>query len=238
MKHNALGWMLLIGLGGLLLVSMFAPAATPAQSAMAQPPITPTATPAGTPIPELILTLTFNRLDKPSISDPPTQADKGAVYYWLVCLPCHGDKGQGLTEEWREVFGPEEKNCWQAECHGKRHPDEGFELPRAVPPVLGPTALGRFNNAEELHRLIATSMPWYRPSFMNEEESWQVTAYLLRQQGVMPPNVTLTEGNAPIFRMRTPAPSLEEERPIAAAALGLLAVAIVGVVWHYRKRPR
>ena len=145
MKRKALGWILLIGLGGLLLVSNLLPSATPA----IQPTIVSTATPAGTPFPDLILTLTYNRLDKPQVSTPPTQADRGAVYYWLVCIPCHGDKGQGLTEEWREVFGPEEKNCWQAECHGKRHPDEGFELPRTAPPVLGPTALGRYNNAEE-----------------------------------------------------------------------------------------
>jgi hypothetical protein len=232
MKGKALGWLGLIGLGSLLLISLAAPPVVPA----AQPTIVPTATLAGTPVPELILTLTYNRLDKPQVSNPPTQADQGAVYYWLVCIPCHGDKGQGLTEEWREVFGPEDMNCWQAECHGKRHPEEGFELPHAVPPVLGPTALGRFNNAEELHRLIDESMPWYRPSFMNEEESWQVTAYLLRQQGIMPPKVTLNEGNVSIFRLRTPAPSLEEERPLTAAMIGLLVVAVAGVVWHYRKR--
>jgi hypothetical protein len=232
MKRKALGWMLLIGLGSLILTSMLVPPVVPA----AQITIAPTATPAGTPIPELILTLTYNRLDKPQVSDPPTQADEGAIYYWLVCIPCHGDKGQGLTEEWREVFGPDEMNCWQAECHGKRHPPEGFELPHAVPPVLGPTALGRFNNAEELHRLIDESMPWYRPSYMTDEQSWQVTAFLLRQQGVMPPKVILNEGNASIFRLRTPAPAVAEERPLTAAVIGLLVVAVAGVVWHYRNR--
>ena len=232
MKRKSLGWVLLIVLGGLLLASsMLPPVAT-----ATQPTGVPTATPIGTVVPDLILTLTYNRLEKPKVSTPPTQADQGAVYYWLVCTPCHGDVGQGLTEEWREVFGPEEKNCWQAECHGKRHPPEGFELPHAVPPVLGLTALGRFNNAQELHRLVSTSMPWYRPSYMTAEQSWQVTAYLLRQQGVMPPKVTLNEGNAPIFQLRTPAPVLEEERPLTAAVIGLLVVTVVGVVWHYRKR--
>jgi hypothetical protein len=231
MKRKALGWALLIGLGGLLLAGGMLPAATP----VAAPTATPTATVAGTPIPELILTLTYNRLDKPQVSSPPTQADKGAVYYWLVCIPCHGDKGQGLTEEWREVFGPEEKNCWQAECHGKRHPDDGFELPRTAPPVLGAVALGRFNNAAELHHVISTSMPWYRPSYMNSEESWQVTAFLLRQHGVLPPQVTLTEANAPVFRLRAPAPQVAEERPITLATIGLLALAVAGIIWHYRK---
>ncbi len=236
MKRNAFGWILVMGLGGLLLLSMLSPVSTAANVLAIQSAITPTATPAGTPVPELILTLTYNRLDRPQVSNPPTQADQGAVYYWLVCIPCHGDKGQGLTDEWREVFGPEEMNCWQAECHGKRHPEEGFELPHVVPPVLGSAALGRFNNAEELHRLIDESMPWYRPSYMTDEQGWQVTAYLLRQQGVMPPLVTLNEGNVSIFRLRTPAPAVAEERPLTVAVIGLLVVAAVGVVWHYRKR--
>jgi hypothetical protein len=231
MKRKAIGWMLLFGLGGLLLTGALLPSVTPT----AAPSVTPTATAAGTPVPELILTLTYNRLDKPQVSSPPTQADKGAVYYWLVCIPCHGDKGQGLTEEWREVFGPEEKNCWQAECHGKRHPDDGFELPHAVPPVLGAAALGRFNNAEELQHVISTSMPWYRPSYMKAEESWQVTAFLLRQQGVMPSQVTLNAGNAPIFRLRTAAPKMAEEKPVTVAVIGLLVVAVAGIVWHYRR---
>ncbi len=232
MKRKILGWILVIGLGGLWLASMILPPAAPA----IQPAVISTATPEGTPVPELSLTLTANRLAKPVMSSPPTQADKGAEYYWFVCLPCHGDKGQGLTDEWRTVYGPEEMNCWQSGCHGKRHPPEGFELPHIVPPVLGATALGRFNNAEELHHVIATSMPWYRPSYMTAEQSWQVTAYLLRQQGIMPPNVTLNEGNTPIFRLRTQAPAVEEERPVTAAIIGLLVVGVVGIVWHYRKR--
>lgn len=234
MKRKTLGWLLLIGLGGLLLASSLLPSSSTASAG--QPTAVQTATPDGTAVPDLILTLTYNRLDKPQVSNPPTQADQGAVYYWLVCIPCHGDKGQGLTEEWREVFGPEEMNCWQAECHGKRHPPEGFELPHAVPPVLGAMALGRFSNAEELHHVIATSMPWYRPSYMTAEQSWQVTAFLLRQQGVMPPKVTLNEGNAPIFRLRTSAPAAEEEKPVTAAVIGLLALAVIGVVWHQRRR--
>ena len=78
-------------------------------------------------------------------------------------------------------------------------------------------------------------MPWYRPTYMNADESWQVTAFLLRQQGVMPPQVTLNDGNAPIFRLRTPAPQVAEERPVTVAVIGLLVVAVVGIVWHYRK---
>ncbi len=232
MRHKTLGWIILMGLGGLLIAGTLL-----ASSARATPQSSEaTAIPVGTPFPDLVLTLTADRLDKPVVSSPPTQADKGAEYYWFVCLPCHGDKGQGLTDEWREVYGPEEMNCWQSGCHGKRHPPEGFELPHQVPPILSANSLGNYANAEELHHVIATSMPWWGPSYMTSEQSWQVTAYLLRQRGVMPPLVTLNEGNAPIFRLRTPAPRAEEEKPVTAAAIGLLVIAVIAVLWHYRRR--
>ncbi len=233
MKRKHLVPILLMSLSGLLLAgALFTPDARTTTNL-----IDPTATLRTTPLPDLVLTLTANRLAKPQVSSPPTQADKGAEYYWFVCLPCHGDKGQGLTDEWRSVYGPDEMNCWQSKCHGKRHPQEGFELPHQVPPVLGPTALGRFNNAEELHHVIATSMPWWGPSFMTSEESWNVAAYLLREQGIMPPQATLNEGNAPIFRMRTQAPATEEEKPITATVIGLLVVSAGAAVWWYRKHP-
>ena len=199
----------------------------------------PAVTPDASRSPALVLTLTANRLAKPEIpATNPSQADEGAVYYWWVCLPCHGDQGQGLTDEWREVYGPDEMNCWQSGCHGKRHPSEGFELPHAVPAILGPGALTRFTDAQELHHVIATSMPWWGPSFMTSEQSWQVTAYLLRQSGWLPDGMTLNEGNASIVRLRVRPVSKIEEQPVTIALIGLLAVgAITFVVHHFRPGP-
>ncbi len=232
MKFKQLGWIVLAGLVGLSIVSTLFASGVPATPLNV--PTTPTL--EGTPFPDLVLTLTADRLLPPRMSSPPTQADRGAEYYWFVCLPCHGDKGQGLTDEWRAVYGPEEMNCWQSKCHGKRHPAEGFELPRSVPPVLGPNSLGRFSNAAELHRIIGEAMPWYRPDYMTEEQSWDVTAFLLREHGVMPPGGTLNAGNAPIFQLRTPAPVQDEERPLTVAVIGLLFLATGVVIWHYGRQ--
>jgi len=44
-----------------------------------------------------------DRLAAPPTVYPPTQADQGAQVYWFVCMVCHGDRGQGLTDEWRMV---------------------------------------------------------------------------------------------------------------------------------------
>ena len=211
---------------------------TPAQRVTSQQVATPTVThtPKTTPFPDLVLTLTLDRLAKPKSSMPPTQADKGAEYYWLVCIPCHGDHGQGLTDEWRVVFGPEEMNCWQSECHGKRHPPEGFELPRKVPPVLGPNTLTRYANAAELHHIISTAMPWYDPKSLSVEDGWNVTAFLLRESGVLPAGVTLTEANAPVFRLRTPAPYNADEHPVTLVVIGLLSIAALLFFWQILRR--
>jgi hypothetical protein len=195
------------------------------------------ATPDLTAVPDLILTLTYNRLDRPvAMSNPPSQIDKGAVYYWLVCIPCHGDRGQGLTDEWREVFGPDEKNCWQSKCHAANHPPDGFSLPHGVPSVLGPGSLQRYKTGAELYHIIQTSMPWYNPDFITADEEWEVTAYLLWKQGVLPREVTIDESNIATFRLGTVAPSKDEERPLTFALAGLLGLVVIGLVWQGRRR--
>ena len=45
-------------------------------------------------------TPTLDRLAPPPTVASPTQADVGAQVYWLNCQPCHGDRSQGLTDEW------------------------------------------------------------------------------------------------------------------------------------------
>jgi hypothetical protein len=206
-------------------------------------PTRPTATPLPTPdlkgtlIPDLILTLTANRLDKPKpVDNYSSQADKGAITYWLVCIPCHGDKGQGLTDEWRLVFGVEEMNCWQSKCHAANHPEGGFVFPHTVPPVIGLTTLLSYTTAAELHQAIQARMPYYNPRFLSAEEHWNVTAYLMRANGVLPTNIVLDEGNATVLRLHVPPPSTIEERPIMIGALGLLIIGVIAIVYRRARR--
>lgn len=228
---------ILIGVLSVIALTIFN-AGTPLPQARGDEPTVTglTPTPDATRFPDLVLTLTAGRLEFPTpAAQPPNQVDKGAWYYWYVCLPCHGDLGQGLTDEWRGAFGPEEANCWQAECHGSRHPPEGFVLPRQVPPVLGPAALASLQNGEELHRIIANSMPWWNPDYMTPEEEWNVTAYLLWKSGALPTGVELTAANASAFKLRQLAPSKVDERPLTVILMGLLVLTIVGLVWRGRR---
>jgi hypothetical protein len=122
----------------------------------------------------------------PDLGPNATQADYGEKAYRLVCGACHGNRGQGLTDEWRAQWPPEDQNCWQSKCHAPNHPPDGFIVPRYVPPVLGPNTLLRFGTVLELHDYIYQAMPWQEPASLSEKEYWDITAYLVRERGLDP----------------------------------------------------
>jgi len=137
-----------------------------------------------TAVSQIVSTPTPDRLAQPTLPASPSQADKGAQVYWLSCLPCHGDRGQGLTEEFKQTYPAEDRNCWNSGCHGKRPYDNGFTLPTTIPPVSGAGTLQKFPTALVLRSYIFAAMPYWRPASLTEEESWQVTAFLLRENNM------------------------------------------------------
>ena len=117
----------------------------------------------------------------PEMPADATQADIGEEIYILVCRDCHGDRGQGLTDEFRATWAPKDQNCWQSKCHAPNHMVEGFELPRYIPAIIGPNTLARFQTANDLQAYIGTNMPWHNPGSLTQEEYWQLTAFILRE---------------------------------------------------------
>lgn len=172
-----------------------------------------------------------DRLAAPFMPENPSQADLGAHVYYQVCMACHGDFGQGLTDEWREVW-EEDANCWQrGGCHGPDHPDHGFEIPTTCcPAVLGENALTRFDNAQELFTYNSETMPWWNPGYLTREEFWQVTAFMMRQQGAMPNDVVLDEGNAFVFKLNPVSPLPENRRADIWIIAGILS-AVAGLLF-------
>ena len=164
------------------------------------------------------------RLLAPTMPAKPAQADLGAEPFYQICMACHGDRGQGLTEEWRLVWG-EDFNCWKSKCHAPNHPPYGFDLPHTTPAIIGPGALLAYSNAAELHAKIANTMPWWNPKSLSTEQRWQLTAYLLRQRGKLPQGITLDDGTAPIIKLHAvPAPRIDE-RPAVLVLVLLLIIA-------------
>jgi len=188
--------LLLIGPSGLILAQERPPAG------VEDPGVNPEATP------------TIDRLAAPPTVIPPTQADDGAQLFWLWCQPCHGDKGQGLTDEWREQYPEEDQNCWMAGCHGNLPYEGGFKLPKHVPAVIGGQSLARFQTMGEVFEYVHTRMPFEYPGALSEEEALAVTAYLARAHDKWD-GTPLTKENVRQIRWQplptpTPAASLVE----------------------------
>ncbi len=146
--------------------------------------------------PQAEVTPTPDRLAEPTLPADPSQADYGAQVYWLSCLPCHGDKGQGLTDEFRKTYPPEEEYCWESGCHGPNPYESGFTLPRKIPAVIGPNTLGKFADAAQLNAYVRAVMPFWKPGSLTEEDAWRVTAFILRENNLWDDTTELNASNA------------------------------------------
>lgn len=183
-------------------------------------------------------TAMIDRLAVPELSADPSQLELGTFYYKQVCMACHGDFGQGLTEEWRQEWG-EDYNCWNVDCHSASHPPWGFEIPRSCcPPVSGSGSLVRFETAADLYTYVVETMPWWNPGYRSAEEYWQVTAYLLELNQVLPAGVELDPGNAMVLKLRPDAPPPGDLRPFMVILVAVLAMAAFLVAiqnhWFYK----
>jgi mono/diheme cytochrome c family protein len=184
-----------------------------------------------------------DRLAAPELPENPSQADLGSHTYWANCMACHGDRGQGLTEEFRTLYPPEDRNCWESGCHGPRPYENGFTLPAAVPALFGVGRLSRFGDAARLQAFVSAAMPWHDPGSLSQEEYWQVTAFLLRENGADPGSTSLGPDNAGGFPLPpapepTSAPSAPQaggRYPVAAVVVGVL---LMVAVWLRMERLR
>lgn len=133
----------------------------------------------------------LGRFEVPELPENPTQVDLGANLYFYHCMPCHGDYGQGLTDEFREAWVDDHQNCWARGCHTGRPEDEGFPIPKYVPPVIAAQLLVHFPVAQELYDYLITTHPPQNPGVLSEDEYWSVTAFLWFENGQLPSGVEL-----------------------------------------------
>jgi hypothetical protein len=160
--------------------------------------------------------------------ESPTQLDEGRYLYYHHCMPCHGDRGQGLTDEWREVWVEDHQNCWGRGCHTGREL-AAFKIPTSIPAVSGsPQALGAFLTAEDLFAYLRRTQPPQRPGVLSDNEYWALTAHLLQENGRLEAGVELgphlSNGSEPGW-------------VAVAAAVGGTILALLVIPWA-RKRQR
>ena len=121
-------------------------------------------------------------LDVPVMPENPTEIQVGEVVYYYNCMPCHGDHGQGLTDEFRQIWVEDHQNCWARGCHAGRIEDEGFPIPRVVPAVSNrPDKLLRFPQPQDLFAYLERTHPPQNPGVLSEDDYWAVTALLLSE---------------------------------------------------------
>lgn len=205
-------------LGGMLLVS------TPGNEA-APPAVT--ATP----------TYQAPLLVQPATVVPPSQADNGAQIYWGMCSPCHGDQGQGLTVDWRTIYGPDQSDCWQSGCHGNDFPENSFKiLETGAPALAGPGKLTRFSNALELQSFIHANMPFFPPGSLTTEESLSLTAYVLRLNGKQPAGLTFSRNNLAAIPIHRAVAIPGKDNLGIVLLVGVMILATTGLTIQYRRK--
>jgi len=132
------------------------------------------------------------RLAEPPLPANPTQYEWGRYLYWLNCMTCHGDRGQGLTEEFRILWDADHQNCWERGCHAGRTEDQGFPLPRTIPAVISENgALLPFATADALYQFLRTTHPPQHPGYLPDDQYWALTTYLLVQNNRLAPGQVL-----------------------------------------------
>ncbi|MFN8454717.1 MAG: c-type cytochrome [Anaerolineae bacterium] len=126
---------------------------------------------------------TFQPSNLLTLHPPPfnlQSSPNGADLYQFWCSTCHGDRGQGLTAEWRATWPEGKQNCWQSKCHAANHPPDGFTIPKKVPALIGPDALGKFNTAQDLYAYIRAAMPYWSPNLLKDDEYRAITIFLAK----------------------------------------------------------
>ena len=178
-------------------------------------------------------TFDINRLTQPPTVIPPAQADNGMQIYWGMCMSCHGDHGQGLTDEWQRSFKEEERDCWGSGCHGGDAPQNSFVIPETgVPALVGDGKLSRFSTAFELFSYIQQNMPFFRTGALSAEDAWALTAYLLRWNDRQTDDYILNEINGSAIPVHRTVQLPQSEIPGTLILIGVLILAAAG--WNLK----
>jgi len=187
-------------------------------------------------------TPTYDPLAEPFLPENPSDFELGRNLYWHHCMTCHGDVGQGLTDEFRAIWPEEHQNCWGRGCHGNCRVDEGFPIPTVVPALVSEAKLAQFPSQQALYEFLKATHPPQDPGYLEDEQYRAIVRYVFNM------NASALDEPAPTPVLTTPPAStppselipIQETlpKPSTIIYVGLGIMLIFGILWGIQKTRR
>ena len=147
----------------------------------------------------------YDPLAQPELPPNPTDLEMGRYLFWRHCMPCHGDVGQGLTDDFRALW-EEHADCWGRGCHGGKTDDEGFPIPTVIPAIVTEDHLSQFTSEEELFEFLKTTHPPQHPGYLETEEYHDIAAILFNMNNRAPDETVVEPSASPMASTSTSTP--------------------------------
>lgn len=142
-------------------------------------------------------TPTYDPLAEPPLPANPTKYELGRNLYWHWCMTCHGDQGQGLTDEFRGIWPPDHQNCWGRGCHAGKEGDMGFPIPTIVPALVNEHRLSQFSSQQALADYLELTHPPQSPGILKPEEYQAIAHFVFTMNGRLPVSVSIAGTSTP-----------------------------------------
>jgi hypothetical protein len=186
-------------------------------------------------------TPTYDPLAEPPLPENPTEYELGRNLYWHWCMTCHGDVGQGLTDEFRGIWDEDHQNCWGRGCHAGHQGDLGFPIPTVVPALVSDAHLKQFTCIQELSAFLKATHPPQSPGILRDDEYHAIALFVftMNERPLIDFVVTDTPSPTPTLSA-TPVPASEpksDNLPVFIATILVLPAAGI-LVWVVGRRLR
>ena len=193
-------------------------------------------------------TPTYDPFAQPELPPNPTGLEMGRYLFWRHCMPCHGDVGQGLTDDFRMLW-EDHANCWESGCHSGKKDDEGFQIPKIIPAIVTEDHLNQFTSEEELFEFLKATHPPQHPGYLENREYHDIALILFNMnsrnldENIASPTPSPSPTNTLEAKFTsTPAitqsgENAQSKAPIIMVGLGIVFLAIVfGILQKFRRR--
>jgi hypothetical protein len=186
---------------------------------------------------------TYDPLAEPILPENPSELDLGRFWFWHNCMTCHGDVGQGLTDEFRGIWPEDHQNCWAHGCHSGNSDGGGFPIPRYVPPLVSSGKLSKFSQ-ESLYEYLKSTHPPQTPGILEDEQYQAIIKFLFEmnerplEESTPVPTSTPSPTASPTTIPEEPSDSnMPEPTSPSAFPSGMLSIGVILMIiliWRLR----